>query len=490
MGEANAPLPLLPSPNALEKAERNQLIDYYEHCASMQNEWLRRQIVENNRIDILAVAVLGYEVQPFHLAMMQFQFAHPDNLQLVFRGAGKTTTCTITKAIHLLCKNRNLRILLASKTVGNAKAFLKEIKGHLEENKKLIDVFGAFYDPQKVAKWDETEIEVLGRTKRTKEASIMCVGVQGTIVSKHVDVIISDDLVDEDNARTKVQRDNTKQWYYSELDPILEPPDPEVPHRGEHHRLGTRYHFADLWGHLMENELKGHHNVIPALDDQERSPWPAKYPPRWFLKKKRNSGTIIFNAQYLCNTEAMKGEIFQFDDCQQVDDDVIPGGLKKYMGVDLAISEKEKSDLFCIVVIGEDKVGNIYVVDYYEGHLRFNAQTKMILKYYRKHDPIRCGIETNAYQAAQYQNLKDQDKELRLVKINTDKDKITRAWKLSPLFEEKRMFFRKNLGRLIDALVLFPSYRYKDPFDALDLANAARKKRRRKRKPREEPGVL
>lgn len=487
MGEA---VPLLPNPKALESAERSELIGYYEHCASMENEWLYRQIIHNNRIDILAVAILGYQVEPFHMAMMQFQFAHPDNLQLVFRGAGKTTTCTVTKTVHLLCKNRNLRILLASKTVGNAKAFLKEIKAHLEENRKLIEVFGAFYDPKRVSKWDETEIEVLGRTHKTKEASVMCTGVTSTIVSKHVDVIISDDLVDEDNARTKTMRDSTQKWYYSELDPILEPPDPNVPHRGEHHRLGTRYHFADLYGHLIANELKTHHQIIPALDEKERSPWPEKYPPRWFKAKKRKSGMIIFNAQYQCDTEAMQGEIFQFDDCQQIEDDQIPSGLRTYMGVDLAISEKEKDDLFCIVVIGVDKVDNIYVIDYFEGHLRFNAQTKMIKKYYRKHDPIRCGIETNAYQAAQYQNLKDEDKELRLVKINTDKDKVTRAWKLSPLFEEKRMFFRKNLGRLIDALVLFPSYRFKDPFDALDIANATRKKKTRKRKRRQEPGVL
>lgn len=487
MGEA---LTMLPSPIGIAKAERSQLIGYYEHCASMQREWLYRQIVHNNRIDILAKVVLGYQVQPFHLAMMQYQFQHPDNLQLVFRGAGKTTACTVTKVIHLLCKDRNLRILLASKTVGNAKAFLKEIKGHLEGNALLIEIFGAFYDPKKVGKWDETDIEVLGRTIRTKEASVMCVGVAGAVVSKHVDVIISDDLVDEENSRTKLQRDNLKKWNYSALDPILEPPDEAVPHRGEHHRLGTRYHFADIYGHLIANELADHHLIIPALDDKERSPWPEKYSPQWFKRKKCRSGLIIFNAQYQCDTEAMKGEIFQFDDCQQIEDSAIPNDLKKYMGVDLAISEKEKSDLFCIVMIGVDKVDNIYVIDYYEGHLRFNAQTKTILRYYRKHDPILCGIESNAYQAAQYQSLKDGDKELRLIKINTDKDKITRAWKLSPLFEEHRMFFRKNLGRLVDALVLFPSYRYKDPFDALDMANRARTKRKRRRKPRAEPGVL
>ncbi|MGW8177874.1 MAG: hypothetical protein ACWGQW_03655, partial [bacterium] len=122
---------------AIDKAERSELIDLYDHYTSMGDEWLRRQIIRNNRIDILAEAVLGYQVKPFHLAMMRWQFIHNENLQLVFRGAGKSTVCTVTKCIHLLMKNPNLRILLASKTSTHSEAFLKEIKAHLEDNERL-----------------------------------------------------------------------------------------------------------------------------------------------------------------------------------------------------------------------------------------------------------------------------------------------------------------------------------------------------------------
>jgi predicted phage terminase large subunit-like protein len=479
------------SVKALARANRPDLLKHYEHCRQMEHEWLRRQILENNRIDILAIAILGYEVKPFHLAMLQYQFLHPDSMQLVFRGAGKSTLCTITKCIHYLCKYRDARILLASKTSTNAEAFLKEIKGHLEENTRLIELFGHFYDPRKVGKWDNKEIEVLGRTRKAKEASVTCVGVDGTIVSKHYDVILSDDLVDEDNSRTKCMRDKTRTWYYQTLDPCLEPPSEDVPHRGEHHRLGTRYHYDDLWGHLQENELREHTNIIPALDDHDRSPWPEKYPPEWFHKKREKAGTIIYRAQYECDTEAMKGEVFQYDDCQVIDDDALPKDMRIFMGVDLAISEESKSDLFAIVVGGIDRMGNHYVIDYYDGHLRFGAQTTAIKRLYKKHDPIRAGIEINAYQAAQYQSLKDDDRDIRLTPIYQDKDKLTRAWKLTPLFENKRMFFRRNMGRLIDQFVLFPNYRYKDGFDAFDLmvrASKVRKKRRGSR--RQEPGVI
>lgn len=474
----------------LEAAERSELVEYYEHYHAMGNEWLRRQIIDNNRIDILAVAVLGYQVLPFHLALLRYQFTHPDSLQLVFRGAGKSTLCTITKSIHLLLKNPNLRILLASKTTTNSEAFLKEIKGHFEENERLAEIFGLYYDPRLVSKWDNKEIEVLPRTIKTKEASITCSGVEGTIISKHYDVVLSDDLVDEDNSRTDHMRDKTKTWYYQTLDPTLEPPDKEVEHRGEHHRLGTRYHFEDLYGHLIANELKDDHQIVPALDEQGRSPWHEKYPPEWFAKKRKKAGLIIFNAQYQCDTEAMKGEVFRYDDCQIIEASAIPDDLRIFMGVDLAISQKQSADHFAIVVLGVDSNANRYVLDFYDGQLRFADQTKKIKKFYRLYDPIRAAIETNAYQQAQYHALRDGDKDIRLMPVNQDKDKVTRAWKLTSMFEDGRMYFKKggNIHMLIEQLVLFPSYRYDDLFDALDLAVRASKLRKRRK--RREPGVI
>lgn len=475
----------------LKQAERSQLIRYIEHYGSMSDEWIRRQIIEFNRIDILATVVLGYDVEPFHLAMMKYQFVHPDSLILVFRGAGKTTLCTISKAIHYLLKNPNIRILISSKTAPNGEAFLKEIKGHFEHNEKLTRIFGMYYHPRLVSKWDNREIEVLPRTINTKEASVTVVGVEGTVVSKHYDVILADDLVDEDNTRTQYMREKTKTWYYKTLDPTLEPPDVNVLHRGEYHRLGTRYHFDDLYGHLIKNELKDHHMIIPALNAEGRSPWPTKYPPEWFAEKRRKYGLIIFNSQYQCDTEAMKGEIFQYDDCQIISPIDIPDTLDYFLGVDLAISQDEDDDMFSIVAIGRDKINgmydNVYVLDWFEGHLRFSQQTKKIVEFYKKWDPVRAAIETNAYQKAQYHRLKDdEDRDMRLKPVNQVKDKMVRAWKLSSIFEDGKVFIRKcgwtNL--FIERLVLFSkTYKRKDTFDATDLAvHASKLKNRRKRK--------
>ncbi len=485
---------------AIETAERSELVRIHDHYVSMGNEWLRRQILVNNRTDVLAQAVLGYQCKPFHLAMMRWQFRYPDNMQLVFRGAGKSTLCTVTKSIHLLLKDPNLRICIASKTSTAAEVFLREIKAHFEENERLIELFGEYYDPRKVNKWDAGEIEVLPRTSRDKEASITCIGVGAMAIGKHYDILIPDDLVDEDNSRTKHQRDKVKTWYYKVLDPTLEPPDVTMEHRGETHRLGTRYHFDDLYGHLEAHELSERTQTIPALDEHGRSPWPEKYPPEWFANKRKKSGLIIFNSQYQCDTEAMKGEIFQYDDCLIIKRSEVPSELRVFMGVDLAISQESKNDKFAIVVVGMAPDRKYYVLYYYENQLRFGRQTNKILEVYRQYDPVRCAIEINAYQDAQYQNLRDNEgllekhglvgADLRLKGVNTHKDKITRAWKLSPLFEDKRVHFVEGMNLMIEHLVLFPNWKYKDLFDAFDLAIKASKLRKRRRRQRLEPGLI
>jgi phage terminase large subunit-like protein len=475
----------------LRKAERSELVEIYTQSLETENVWLKKQIIENNRIDLLATEILGYEVKPLHLALLRFQFLHPENLQLVYRGAGKSSMCTVTKTIHLLLKNANIRILIASKTTTNAQGFLKEIKAHFEKNDKLIEVFGPYYDPRLTKKWDEREIEVLPRTKYTKEANVTCVGVDGTVVSKHYDVIISDDLIDESNSRTEHMRKKTQTFFYNTLEPTLEAPDPEVPHRGEHHKQGTRFHYDDLYGHLIKNELKDHHQIIRALNENGQSPWPERHSPEWFLEKLKKSGLIIFGAQYLCDTEAMKGKIFQYDDCQVIESGEIPEDLKIFMGIDLAIGEKEENDNFVIVIVGVDTNKNYYILDFYEGKIRFSKQTRKIKEYYKKWDPIRALIETNAYQEAQYQRLKDNDKSMRIKPKKQHKDKISRAWKRSGDFDNKNVFFKKT-GKshiAVERCVMFPDGEgSKDFFDAMDLAFKASNLKRRKS--RKEPGLI
>jgi phage terminase large subunit-like protein len=364
----------------------------------------------------------------------------------------------------------------------------------------LIEIFGPFYDPNIVGKWDTHEIDVVGKRHFGKEASIMCTGVDAAVTSKHFNAGIYDDLAVEDNSRTPAMREKIKTWYYKTWTPLILPPDSNIPHSGEQHGLGTRQHPEDQYSHLSSNELKDKVLEIPALDSQGNSPWPEMYPPKFFKQKRRRMGIILFNAQYQQNTEAMRGEVFQYDNCIQLPDEEWPAleKLRVYMGVDLAVGEKDRDCMFAISVIGI--MGSVskrdyysYLLDYYLEHLRASEQEAKVIEFYDKWKPLRTGLEANAYQDILRQTLKKSRPSMVVRKITTKVDKLTRAQKLSWLFEAKRAFFHDNgrHARPIDHLVRFPSDKFtKDFFDSYDNAHVAAKKKGKRRNQRKQFGVL
>ena len=818
------------------KIDRDALIKRIETRQTELDSWIRTQVLENDRTDILAQEVLGFTVTKMHLSMMKYQMRNKESLHLVFRGAGKSTVLSTTFIIWLILKDPNVRILIASKTSSHSKSILREVKEHIQDNEVFKRIFGDIVGE----KWDESEISVASRTKPAKEPTVMCIGIGGQLVGKHFDVVICDDLVDEDNSRTEYMRNRIKVWYYKVLHPTIEP-------HARLHIIGTRYHFDDLYGHLISNDMAGKVHRIMALDDRGRSPWPEKYPAEFFVKKRKQLGMLIFNchdeetqyltqdgwklyedvldtdllmsldqetnelrfeaplsrfqdnyegpmvrvknrsvdalvtpnhnmlaapcrsrkgqvqegyelvpaadlkdvidrssrrvivptsgnwigteratfkipsgecfaaqykdrvdpeidvemdifleflgffvsegstvaktrgpisfsqnrgdlcdrmkhlieemgftlrnssyevhdvfgfshiglwkwlrencgtnsgtkrvprfvfelsqrqqriflkaladgdgswspkvlgafwysttsyqlsedihelglrcgvsysnkvreqqnpkwntqylgyacenpkrfrtvsessittvdydgkvscfempsgtlvtkrnnrvlisgnSQFLCDVEAMKGEVFHYDWIDEVNPQDVPEGGQIYGGIDLAIKTGEENDYFAIVIIKITENGHIWVLGSYQGHLSFNEQTKRILQWWRtgadgwtlppasaKSELVEFGIETVAYQDAQYQQLKEQEPTMRLRPIITHKDKMTRAWKLTSLFEEGKVHIVKGQVALIESLVLFPNGS-KDLFDALELAIQCTRKSRAKR---------
>jgi phage terminase large subunit-like protein len=379
-------------------------------------------------------------------------------------------------------------MLLASKTLQNSQDFLKEIKGHFESNQAFIEVFGNWVGKRQ---WDERSIEVAQRTKRDKEPTIMTVGADGAVASKHYDVIYADDLVEEENSRTEYMRRRLMNWFYAVLMPTLEPPDPRVPVRGQLRVSGTRYNPEDLYNHLQKHEMRDSTLVIPALSPTGESAWPSKFTASFLERKRETMGSILFNAQFQCDCEAMKGEIFSFEHFEREADADFPkpDACRVYMGVDLAIGEKQSNDLFALVVLGL-KDDHYWVLDYEESRLRFNDQTSRILWYYQKYKPIWCAVETNAYQLSQLHNLKDREPTFRGLRVNTHKDKVTRAWKLTPYFESGKVHFRRSQTTIMERLVTRSAGVKKgwDLFDALDLAFSASVRRKPRR--RENLGLI
>lgn len=425
-------------------------------------------------------------LQPLHASIIHNVSDNQASMDLAPRGHGKSTIGDVDFCITKVLRNPDVRIMIGSKTQTQASAFLKEIRTHFEQNVNLIRIFGDWKKSRDNV-WNDKEFTVNRRTVIKKEATVSALGASGAVVSKHFDIIIGDDLVGFENARTEAQRKVLKEWFYSSLYPTLEPD-------GEIHILGTRYSPMDLYEDLIKskNYKVNVQQAITVKDGQEYSLWESKFSLEKLRSIREEAGLIIFNMQYQNNTELAKGKIFKYKYFKHFEEYDIDYDLNRvrvkvldsqgvpywipvriYMGADLAISEDETSnnDYFVLTVIGVDKNKNVYVLDYLKERLTFNAQLNAILDYGKNKFPMveRIGVETVQYQKSLAQEIRRLSL-LPVINIQTSKDKVTRAMRRSALFENGKVWFRIGMDDLEECLLLFPEVDHDDLFDGLDFA--------------------
>ena len=460
----------------LEQSEdRDKMVKYLIETASFEVAYY-----------LVCTYVTKRSVQNLHKSIIANISSNRSTLDLAPRGFGKSTVGDVDYCITRILRNPNIRIMIGSKTQTQAEAFLKEIRTHFEQNTDLIRIFGD-WKTGKDNVWNDREFTVNQRKVIKKEATVTALGASGAVISKHFDVIIGDDLVGLENARTEKQRSNLKEWFYSSLYPTLEPD-------GEIHILGTRYNPLDLYEDLIKSGkyIVNTQKAINVVNGVECSLWEDKFTIERLKDIRSESGKIIFNMQYQNDTELAKGKIFKAQYFRYYEEykldydfqtakvrvktsDGIDQWIKVrvYMGADLAISERENdnNDYFVLMVVGVDADRNVYVLEYVKDRLTFNTQLNTIISYGRNKYPMveRLGVETVAYQKSLAQELRRLSL-LPIININTSKDKVTRAMRRSANFENGKVFFREGMDDLEECLLLFPEVEHDDLFDGLDFA--------------------
>lgn len=191
---------------------------------------------------------LGYKEMVAHVhGPMCNGLQNPDTLRklvCVPRGTFKSSIASVAFPIWKQLKSgSNLRILIDSQLFTNSSNFLREIRGHYEQNENFIRLFGNQVGPV----WNDTEIILKDRTVIKKEPSIVAGGIGVQKTSQHYDLIIADDLSTYDNCKTREHAEkviNHYRLYTSLLDP-----------GGELVVIGTRYSELDIIAFIIENEL-------------------------------------------------------------------------------------------------------------------------------------------------------------------------------------------------------------------------------------------
>ncbi len=145
--------------------------------------------------------------------------------------------------------------------------------------------------------------------------------------------------------------------------------------------VGTRYHFADVYGQILDQKLMKP-RIYPATEDGTLNGRPVLLTPENWARIKRDQGLKVVNAQMLLNPIA--GSEATFSATWFTSYDVIPSMLNVYVMVDPSKGKGVRSDRTAIAVIGIDHNGTKYLLDGYCQRMKLSERWEKIKDLKRK----------------------------------------------------------------------------------------------------------
>lgn len=129
--------------------------------------------------------------------------------------------------------------------------------------------------------------------------------------------------------------------------------------------------------------------------------------------------------------------------------------LDYYIGVDLAISQKETADYTAIMVIGVTADNDIVVVDAVRGRWTFVEIGQKIVQMHDKWQPRIVAVESNQAQAWMVQELK-RNTRMNVVGVRADKDKVIRFQPVEARYEQGLIYHVPHISpEFVDELLSF-----------------------------------
>lgn len=426
----------------------------------------------------------GWKVKPFHKDALDDLAAFQENMWLAPRGSGKSLADAViyplwlsiarpvnmSPAFRELFKKapkeigpHNIRICLTSNSAEKAEALLFQIKGLLE-SPVITKLFGQL---RSETRWQESKADTALRTENLREATFTALGIGSKITGGHYDVVIADDWVTEDNARTELQRTRMSNFWKFTIKGTCEPWCRVIV-------AGTRYHPADWYAEIyswFEKGLWGNVRRTPALDDAGNSYWPEVYSVADLMERREQIGSMAFLSQYQNIIDAAIGGFFQeawvknwycWEQLPREDREK----AHTVIALDPAFAQGPKADWTAFVVVS-------YIAPYfYIRHVERGQWTQheilaKAVALNMVYKPRLFGIENVAAQGWLIQELRRTARLPLRPLPPRGIDKVGRADKVRTFFEQLRVFTEGSedqgpskahgMVRLVDEMLTFPT---------------------------------
>ncbi len=274
---------------------------------------------------------MGWNVEPFHQDGLGDMLAYRRSFWLAPRGSGKSTTalmvcCWLAVAdpdhmdpslgnLFASAPRRvgpeNIRIALTTNSAENAQVLHTQARNTLLDP-RLAKLFGNLEG----TRWKDHTSTTSLRTVNLKEGTFTALGLGSKVTGGHYDLVLADDWVTLDNARTELQRRRIAEFWDFTVKGAHEPWARTIG-------AGTRYHPQDWYGKVKkwsDEEEDWHLRLTPALTrngvaevdgDSLVSFWPQVFSVETLQSIRREIGALAFSTQYQNDVTQLLGEFFE-----------------------------------------------------------------------------------------------------------------------------------------------------------------------------------
>jgi hypothetical protein len=355
-------------------------------------------------------------------------------------------------------KNPNIRILWVMNTGEQAQKQVMAISQTIKSNNVYRAAFNVVEDVE--AQWTKNVLFV-ERSIEDPDPTLMGTGLNGPYQGLHFNIIIIDDPTDQDDVKSPTtMMSQVEKIRGVILDRLLE--------GGRIVVILTRWGENDLVSTFKEMGF-----TIYEMPVVGPYPWgPTLSPTRFSMSRveeiHKDKGDILFALTFMCNPQAVRGNIILRDHIQYWTAALIPEHPMQFvMAVDPAASTRTWADYSAIATIGVDiKTKWIYLVDMWAGKVETpDLEAKIVQIAKRTHGLRSLALETTGFQLSLLQGMRRRyrlpfkeipyrtKRKVQTKVLGIDRDKTGRALYLDALFASGRLFIPKDMP-LLDGVSL------------------------------------
>lgn len=434
------------------------------------------QILDSDTLLGFSAAVLGRSFDnpkptpEFHTEMWDLCLSDHKRVALAApRGHAKSTAITFVYVMANLMFRLHDYVLVVSDTEGQAKEFLYNIASELQDNEDLKDIFGV----ERFLRDNETDIIVQFRSG--DKFRVVAKGSEQKLRGllwrhKRPNLIVCDDLENDEIVMNEDRREKFRKWFFNALIPSLSDD-------GKIRVVGTILHLDSLLERLLGDNTWLTKRYRAHNEDFSYILWPEKFNKedlqairQSFINQGMPDG---YSQEYLNYPIDTDTAFFRPDDMLTADEDHLRAHGDYYVGIDLAISEKDRSAFTAMVVAKRISDGTIVVEDVLRGRWDSKEIIDNLFAIALRYDPALVIMESDKVDKALGPFIHDEMVKrsvyFNIERQNPSADKWQRARPIQAMMRAGKVRFKKDgdwWPTFEDEILKFPKAPYLDQVDA------------------------